>query len=52
MLRRRPPPDRLYMPHAATCTGQRTAEPDPIRRIPGVTSLTEWRRNRAARKGR
>ena len=41
-------PDRLMMPHAATCSGERPVKPVP--ELPaGVVSLAKFRRDRAAR---
>jgi hypothetical protein len=43
------PPDRLMMPHAATCAGKRKPAPAPDL-PPGVTSLEKFRAARAAGK--
>jgi len=40
------PPDRLMMPHEATCTGKKPVPDRPV--LPeGVTSLADWRRSKA-----
>lgn len=42
-------PDQLMMPHAATCTGPRKAPAPAPELPPGVTSLDQYRRDRAAK---